>query len=78
VEFRCRGDDLYSRECDRGIRCDEPSVGVQWGEVARVLLSPKDAATPLLKDSDCNFIYARYEPDQDGFQGGANSGGDAL
>jgi len=57
VEFRCRGDDLYSRECDRGIRCDEPSVGVQWGEVARVLLSPKDAATPLLEDSDCNFIY---------------------
>jgi len=57
VEFCYKVDNLYSRECDRGIRYDDPSIGVQWGEVARELLSPKDTTSPLLDDSDCNFIY---------------------
>jgi len=57
VEFCYKVDNLYSRECDRGIRYDDPSIGVQWGEVAQELLSPKDATAPLLDDSDCNFIY---------------------
>lgn len=57
VEFCYKVDNLYSRECDRGIRYDDPSIGVQWGEVAEALLSQKDTTSPLLDDSDCNYIY---------------------
>ena len=57
VEFCYKVDNLYSGEYDRGIRYDDPSIGVQWGEVVQELLSPKDTTAPLLDDSDCNFIY---------------------
>ena len=57
VEFCYKVDNLYSRECDRGIRFDDPTIGVAWGEVRRELLSPKDTASPLLDDSDCNYVY---------------------
>ena len=57
VEFVYKVDNLYSRECDRGIRFDDPEIGVDWGEVKEELLSAKDRNAPLLKDSDCNFVY---------------------
>ena len=57
VEFCYKVDSLYSRECDRGIRFDDPAIGVDWGEVRRELLSQKDTSSPLLCDSDCNFVY---------------------
>ena len=57
VEFCYKVDNLYSRECDRGIRFNDPAVGVEWGEVIEELLSAKDTSSPLLADSDCNFIY---------------------
>lgn len=57
VEFCYKVDNLYSPECDRGIRFDDPSIGVDWGEVRKDLLSAKDVNAPLLSDSDCNFIY---------------------
>ena len=57
VEFCYKVDNLYSRECDRGIRYDDPAIGVDWGEVVEALLSQKDTTSPLLKDSDCNFVY---------------------
>lgn len=57
VEFCYKVDNLYSKECDRGIRFDDPEIGVDWGEVTRELLSEKDTHSPLLRDSDCNFIY---------------------
>lgn len=57
VEFCYKADNLYSREHDRGIRFDDPSIGVDWGEVAVDLLSQKDKTAPLLADSDCNYIY---------------------
>ena len=41
VEFCYKVDNLYSRECDRGIRYDDPSIGVQWGAVEEALLSPE-------------------------------------
>lgn len=59
VEFCYKVDNLYSKEHDRGIRFDDPSIGVDWGEVARELLSEKDTKAPLLKESDCNFIYGQ-------------------
>ena len=57
VEFCYKVDNLYSKECDRGIRFDDPAIGVAWGEVRRELLSAKDTMSPLLRDSDCNFVY---------------------
>ena len=57
VEFCYKVDNLYSREHDRGIRFNDPAIGVDWGEVREELLSPKDTSSPLLADSDCNFVY---------------------
>ncbi len=57
VEFCYKVDNLYSKECDRGIRFDDPEIGVEWGEVFEENLSQKDVSAPLLCDSDCNFIY---------------------
>ena len=57
VEFCYKVDNLYSRECDRGIRFNDPDIGVEWGEVTEHLLSQKDTTSPMLKDSDCNFVF---------------------
>ena len=57
VEFCYKVDNLYSRECDRGIRFNDPAIGVDWGEVTESLLSQKDTTAPLLSESDCNFVY---------------------
>ena len=59
VEFCYKVDNLYSKECDRGIRFDDPTIGVEWGEVIEELLSAKDTMAPVLDDSDCNFIYKK-------------------
>ena len=56
VEFCYKVDNLYSRECDRGVRFDDPAIGVNWG-VKDPILSQKDTASPLLEASDCNFVY---------------------
>lgn len=57
VEFCYKVDNLYSKECDRGIRFNDPSINVDWGEVDASLLSLKDTTSPMLTDSDCNFVY---------------------
>lgn len=56
VEFCYKVDNLYSRECDRGVRFDDPSIGVAWG-VTNPILSQKDMSSPLVDESDCNFVY---------------------
>ncbi len=56
VEFCYKVDNLYSKECDRGIRFNDPAIGVEWGVEAPVL-SEKDSTSHLLADSDCNFVY---------------------
>ena len=57
VEFCYKVDNLYSKEFDRGIRYNDPAIGVDWGEVNESLLSAKDTTSPLLADSDCNFVF---------------------
>ena len=57
VEFCYKVDNLYSKECDRGIRFDDPTIGVDWGEVIEELLSAKDTGSPTIDNSDCNFVY---------------------
>lgn len=56
VEFCYKVDNLYAKECDRGIRFNDPDIGVLWG-VENPILSPKDTASPMLSGSDCNFVY---------------------
>ena len=57
VEFVYKVDNLYSAAHDRGIRFDDPAIGVEWGEVIEKNLSAKDLSSPLLADSDCNFEW---------------------
>lgn len=64
VEFRYKVDNLYSKEHDRGIRYDDPSIGVDWGNLLNGIepvLSDKDKFGPLLEDCDCNFVYGGEE-----------------
>lgn len=46
----------YSPAHDRGIRWDDPAVGVVW-PVAAPTVSAKDAALPLLAEADNTFRY---------------------
>ena len=59
VEFVYKVDNFYSKECDRGIQFNDPAIGVEWG-IDKPILSPKDLTSPLLEDSDCNFIYGEF------------------
>lgn len=56
VEFQYKVDTFYSSEHDRSIRFDDSSIAVNWG-ISKPILSAKDQNAPLLKDSDCNFVY---------------------
>ncbi len=60
MEFRYKVDNLYSKEHDRGIRYDDPSINVDWGGLLNgiePILSEKDTTGPVLENSDCNFVY---------------------
>lgn len=57
VEFVYKVDNLFSVECDRSIRFDDPNISVDWG-IIDPILSEKDLKAPLLADSDCNFVYS--------------------
>jgi dTDP-4-dehydrorhamnose 3,5-epimerase len=57
-EFAYKVDNYYSKECDRSIKYDDPSIGVEWG-ICNPILSEKDSIAPLLKDSDINFVYTQ-------------------
>jgi dTDP-4-dehydrorhamnose 3,5-epimerase len=56
VEVQYKVDNVYSQEHDRGIRYDDPTLGIVWDEV-NPILSEKDANLPLLTESDANFVY---------------------
>jgi len=56
VEVQYKVDEYYSPACDRGIRYNDPDIGVDWGDISPIL-SLKDEKSPALKDSDANFIY---------------------
>ncbi len=56
VEFLYKADNLYSPENDRGIRWNDPEIGVDWG-VENPIVSEKDSQSPMLKDSDIDFQY---------------------
>lgn len=60
VEFHYKVDNFYSKEHDRGICFNDPSIHVNWGVLLngiQPILSEKDKNGPKLEDSDCNFVY---------------------
>lgn len=56
VEFLYKADNYYSPENDRGIRWNDPEINVDWG-IENPITSEKDNTSPLLKDSDIDFVY---------------------
>lgn len=58
VEFLYKADNYYSPENDRGIRWNDPTIGVDWG-IADPVTSDKDNTAPLLQDSDIDFVYQK-------------------
>lgn len=56
VEFLYKADNYYNKESDRSIRFDDPDIGVEWG-ITDPIISDKDRNAPLLRDSDCSFVY---------------------
>lgn len=58
VEIAYKVTNYYSPTSDRGIRFDDPDIGVDWG-VSRenAVLSDKDAALPALSDTPEYFRY---------------------
>jgi dTDP-4-dehydrorhamnose 3,5-epimerase len=56
TEVQYKVDNFYSKEHDRAIRYNDPSIAVDWGE-SQPILSEKDLKAPLLSSSDCNFVH---------------------
>jgi dTDP-4-dehydrorhamnose 3,5-epimerase len=54
TEIQYKADAYYAPECDRGIRYDDPDIGVDWGDISPIL-SEKDARLPLLRDCGTPF-----------------------
>ena len=56
--FQYKCDTLYAPQSEGAIAWNDPEIGIDWGLPAEdVLLSAKDAAHPLLKDSEYLFDY---------------------
>lgn len=50
----------YDPEADRGIRFDDPAIGIEW-PLSQPELSQKDAALPLLDEMADRGLLPRYE-----------------
>jgi dTDP-4-dehydrorhamnose 3,5-epimerase len=46
----------YSPSHDRGVRWNDPAIGIDW-PLANPILSKRDAESPLLEDTDNNFVW---------------------
>ncbi len=56
--FQYKCDDYYAPETEGAIAWDDPEIGIDWKIPAdKVILSPKDAAHPRLRDSIDIFDY---------------------
>ncbi len=57
--FSYKVDNYYSPECDRGIKFDDPQLGIDWKIAAsELVLSDKDKTQPLLQDAVDLFEYS--------------------
>lgn len=58
VEFLYKADNYYAPASDRGIRWNDPEIGVDWG-IENPILSEKDMKSPFLSESDIDFVYGK-------------------
>lgn len=57
-EIAYKVSNYYDQASDRGIRWSDPALAIEWGAPAeKVVLSPKDAAAPLLADTPDYFRW---------------------
>ncbi|MFA5651915.1 MAG: dTDP-4-dehydrorhamnose 3,5-epimerase [Candidatus Paceibacterota bacterium] len=54
AECQYKVDNYYNKKSERGIRFDDPDIGVDWN-YNNPILSIKDQDNPLLKNSEINF-----------------------
>jgi dTDP-4-dehydrorhamnose 3,5-epimerase len=54
VLYKCTEE--YAPDLDRSIRWNDPAIGVRW-PTEQPILSPRDAAAPLLEEADINYLY---------------------
>lgn len=54
LAYKCT--EVYRPEYDRGIRWNDPEIGIEW-PLEEPLLSPKDDAAPLLRDATVLPLY---------------------
>jgi dTDP-4-dehydrorhamnose 3,5-epimerase len=59
AEFLYKCSDFYDSDDERGIRWNDPALGIGWNEDAP-LLSTRDSALPLLSELSAEFL-PRYE-----------------
>jgi dTDP-4-dehydrorhamnose 3,5-epimerase len=52
----------YNGASDRGVLWNDPAIGIAWPAIKGVepIVSPKDAALPLLADADKCFVFGEY------------------
>ncbi|QKG80195.1 dTDP-4-dehydrorhamnose 3,5-epimerase [Tenuifilum thalassicum] len=56
VNYKC--DELYNPEADRGIRFNDPQIGIDWLiGLDEAIVSAKDNVHPYLKDAEINFDF---------------------
>lgn len=51
ADFLYKATTYYAPQWDRGVRWNDPAVGVEWPMAAESALSAKDQAAPLLQDA---------------------------
>lgn len=56
VEFLYKADNYYDHSAEGSILWNDPELNINW-EVTTPILSKKDAAAPLLCESDADFMY---------------------
>lgn len=58
TEFFYKCDNFYSKEHDRGIKFDDPAIGIDWNfPTTDLILSDKDKNAPLLNEAEYNFVF---------------------
>ena len=56
--FQYKCDSLYAPQSEGAVAWDDPDIGIEWGVApADIVVSPKDAAHPRLKDAPELFDY---------------------
>jgi dTDP-4-dehydrorhamnose 3,5-epimerase len=56
VNYKC--DALYNAAAERGIRFNDPNIGIDWKvDASSAIVSAKDNVLPLFKSIETNFVY---------------------